>query len=435
MPRHWIFEENLDNFLNKEIPSTWKWISHFTCHISSLSKIMPLSSGEAPESSCHHAPYSRKQKSLGLLCSNFLSFYDRGGVEIIGLDDAASKLGVERRRIYDVVNVLESVGVLARKAKNKYTWKGFAAIPKALQELKEDGLRENLSSFGKQQSSNCEKVSDYENDYEDECDSNPNTGSQNDNSIPSGIVKSTAAPRYDNRKEKSLGLLTRNFVKLFVCSKADLISLDEAAKLLFGDAHNLSIMRTKVRRLYDIANVLSSLELIEKTHTAEARKPAFKWLGWRGKPESGSGDALTESRKRKFGADVTNICFKRSQVDSSADGDRNDNLKLPNQIKVENVVTMADRSTSGQDSSKSYHFGPFAPVTVAKVGGSDNKVTQTHDWDSLESTYRPRYHNEALRELFAHYMEAWKSWCTEVLARKQYKSSDASPLCILMDSK
>lgn len=39
-------------------------------------------------------------------------------------------------------------------------------------------------------------MSDYENDYEDECDSNPNTGSQNDNSIPSGIVKSTAAPRY-----------------------------------------------------------------------------------------------------------------------------------------------------------------------------------------------------------------------------------------------
>jgi hypothetical protein len=26
--------------------------------------------------------------------------------------------------------------VLARKAKNKYLWKGFAAVPKALQELK-----------------------------------------------------------------------------------------------------------------------------------------------------------------------------------------------------------------------------------------------------------------------------------------------------------
>lgn len=44
------------------------------------------------------------------LCS-FLSLYDREGVETIGLDDAAMRLGVERRRIYDIVNVLESVGV------------------------------------------------------------------------------------------------------------------------------------------------------------------------------------------------------------------------------------------------------------------------------------------------------------------------------------
>lgn len=37
----------------------------------------------------------------------------------------------------------------------------------------------------------------------------------------------------------------------------------------------------KVRRLYDIANVLTSLNLIKKVHVREerGRKPAFKWLG------------------------------------------------------------------------------------------------------------------------------------------------------------
>lgn len=37
----------------------------------------------------------------------------------------------------------------------------------------------------------------------------------------------------------------------------------------------------KVRRLYDIANVLTSLGLIKKVHVREekGRKPAFKWLG------------------------------------------------------------------------------------------------------------------------------------------------------------
>lgn len=37
----------------------------------------------------------------------------------------------------------------------------------------------------------------------------------------------------------------------------------------------------KIRRLYDIANVLSSLDLIKKVHVNEerGRKPAFKWTG------------------------------------------------------------------------------------------------------------------------------------------------------------
>jgi E2F/DP family winged-helix DNA-binding domain len=43
--------------------------------------------------------------------SSFVALYNRDGVDAIGLDDAARRLGVERRRIYDIVNVLESVGV------------------------------------------------------------------------------------------------------------------------------------------------------------------------------------------------------------------------------------------------------------------------------------------------------------------------------------
>ena len=40
-------------------------------------------------------------------------------------------------------------------------------------------------------------------------------------------------------------------------------------------------LKTKIRRLYDIANVLNSLGLIKKCK-ADSKKPAFQWIGLEG---------------------------------------------------------------------------------------------------------------------------------------------------------
>ncbi|XP_006578603.1 E2F transcription factor-like E2FE isoform X2 [Glycine soja] len=255
---------------------------------------------------------------------------------------------------------------------------------------------------------------------------------------------------YKNRREKSLALLTQNFVKLFVCSNFEMISLDEAAKLLLGNANN----RTKVRRLYDIANVLSSMNLIEKvifssvhfkfphralqwkccflysvlinysklmmslrrlqTHTTNTRKPAFRWLGVRGKTWSESAQTnVKESQKRMFGSDITNINFKR-KVDLSMDGQ---NFKTQNQQENISPRAQLEKKSLKKDAkqtSMSYQFGPFAPAYVHKVGTSENNsVKQVQDWESLAQEHRPQYQNQALKDLFSHYMEAWKSWYSE----------------------
>ena len=135
-----------------------------------------------------------------------------------------------------------------------------------------------------------------------------------------------------------------------------------------------------------------------QTHTTDTRKPAFRWLGCRAKADNEH--APVDSRKRLFGSDITNIGFKRSKVESLFGGNSNQDLKVQRERNYDSLVHDVDRSNSEHDSkqtSKSYQFGPFAPVSVPKVGGPENNsVKRVHDWESLASTHRPQYQNQGI---------------------------------------
>ena len=74
-------------------------------------------------------PASRKDKSLGLLCDNFLKHFATGASDTVELESVAEKLSVGRRRIYDIVNVLESLQVVSKNKASVYTWLGMASLP------------------------------------------------------------------------------------------------------------------------------------------------------------------------------------------------------------------------------------------------------------------------------------------------------------------
>ncbi|XP_028935086.1 transcription factor E2F7 [Ornithorhynchus anatinus] len=227
---------------------------------------------------------SRKQKSLGLLCQKFLARYPSYPLSTekttISLDEVATSLGVERRRIYDIVNVLESLHLVSRVAKNQYGWHGRHSLRqtlKGLRRLGEELKYEEQMALLQQKELDLVEYKFGEHRKEVFADAQDPTLLE----FSDADCSSSSA---NSRKDKSLRIMSQKFVMLFLVSKTKIVTLDVAAKILIEesqDAADHSKFKTKVRRLYDIANVLTSLMLIKKVHVTEerGRKPAFKWIG------------------------------------------------------------------------------------------------------------------------------------------------------------
>lgn len=66
---------------------------------------------------------ARYDNSLGLLTQKFVDLLRRAPEGVLDLNIAAERLGVPKRRIYDITNVLEGIGLLTKKSKNNIQWR------------------------------------------------------------------------------------------------------------------------------------------------------------------------------------------------------------------------------------------------------------------------------------------------------------------------
>ncbi|RCV33583.1 hypothetical protein SETIT_7G093800v2 [Setaria italica] len=67
----------------------------------------------------------RYDSSLALLTRKFVSLLKQVQDGILDLNSTAEKLHVQKRRMYDITNVLEGIGLIEKKSKNRIHWKGL----------------------------------------------------------------------------------------------------------------------------------------------------------------------------------------------------------------------------------------------------------------------------------------------------------------------
>ena len=66
---------------------------------------------------------SRYDTSLGLLTKRFVGLLRSAPDGVLDLNNAAEVLKVQKRRIYDITNVLEGIKLITKKSKNNIQWK------------------------------------------------------------------------------------------------------------------------------------------------------------------------------------------------------------------------------------------------------------------------------------------------------------------------
>ncbi|XP_033879334.3 transcription factor E2F2 isoform X1 [Acipenser ruthenus] len=90
---------------------------------------------------------TRYDTSLGLLTKKFVSLLSESVDGVLDLNRAAEILEVQKRRIYDITNVLEGIQLIRKKSKNNIQWVMGGVFEGSAGSEKQRGLRKELTDL------------------------------------------------------------------------------------------------------------------------------------------------------------------------------------------------------------------------------------------------------------------------------------------------
>jgi len=110
---------------------------------SAIKRKLEISSSPSPNKVARSpAEKTRHETSLGLLTTKFVSLFHSDPNGTVDLNKASQNLQVQKRRIYDITNVLEGIGLVEKKSKNTVHWCGAKSQIQAPQQSSIDQLEE-----------------------------------------------------------------------------------------------------------------------------------------------------------------------------------------------------------------------------------------------------------------------------------------------------
>ncbi|KAL7874807.1 hypothetical protein SRHO_G00057770 [Serrasalmus rhombeus] len=99
----------------------------YTTDVAKTSKTQngaPLAVLKASKTPKSPSEKTRYDTSLGLLTKKFVQLLGQSSDGVVDLNQAAEVLNVQKRRLYDITNVLEGVHLIKKKSKNNIQWMG-----------------------------------------------------------------------------------------------------------------------------------------------------------------------------------------------------------------------------------------------------------------------------------------------------------------------